>query len=624
MTSTKAPETTTTTTTSADQQFSHHDIYNPNQIANVYIIRIIERLTKIRHSTHMEILIILFMLSFQGVKGKFGEIVLKLFTFLVEQCPQALIKSIKDSFNCLSATGSSLRRKLIKPKLVPVENKSYVSLDSNLYTINMLHNFFSKNPDCIEHKNKFGIKQNSKSDITHTITYQNVNFSIAHEVIVTLLDELEITFDNTNVLNFKVRICLNKNIPVSNGQNINFEISTTRNLSNLELNKAFNYFFDETIKQYEITEKTDKLISVFYIKIQHTDKIQKVLNPDYTDWEEMMGKDRDKNSDSSPDSTKKSSKAKAPAPSAAEAPSATQASDNHDHSINYSRGEFIELFKMKPLKYLEEHVISYALECREINKIYKKLDTLYLRRRDKDKLTTMVDSFKNRKETYEQLGIPYKLGMLFHGPPGTGKTSAIKAIASYLNKSIYFVHLKTVKSNKQLKEIFEYINDKCNGGIIVFEDIDVACDIVASRSKVSDAGTSSPIAETSVADTISEENDDTLTLSYLLNLLDGTICREGTIFAITTNYLKSIDSAIYRPGRVDIKIEFMRSDHFQIREIYRAILDRDIPLDLLRQIPENKYTPSDIIFFIYQYMMVQDITDAEIVQELLDHVVPTE
>jgi len=592
----------------------YQDIYNPNHIVNTYIVRIIERLTKTNRSFQMEILVIIFLLSFQGAKTKLGEIALKIVNFILEKSPKILIENLK---NCLPFIVYLKSRFLTRPPPPePKTNVCFAFLEQNLFTVNMLHNFFIRNSNEFSIKNNFRVENKSKCDVTRSITHHKTQFYIGTDIVVELLDMIEVTFDDNQVIDFKIQSSLDKEIPFSKGKNITFKVSSEHEYSNKQLYDHFNDYFGEKIKQYAITEKTDKLISVYYIKVNHTTETLQKLNPDYTDWEGLMGRDKDEK-DISPvkEKEKKSNDSDS---SNGSRDNLSPGSSSSVRTKNYSRGEFIELLKMKPEKYIEEKTAQYSVECREINKIYKQLDTLYLRNRDKAKLTNVVDSFKNRKETYEQLGIPYKLGMLFHGLPGTGKTSAIKAIASYLNKDIYFVHLNTVKSNKQLKEIFEYINEKCNGGIIVFEDIDAASEIVAARSC-----TGNGIKDQNLSETISEEDSESLTLSYLLNLLDGTICREGTIFAITTNYLNKIDSAIYRPGRVDIKVEFLRCDSFQIKEIYQAILGRPIPGELLSKIDENKYTPSDIIFFLYQYMMITDVTDEEIVNDLLDNLEPT-
>jgi len=45
----------------------------------------------------------------------------------------------------------------------------------------------------------------------------------------------------------------------------------------------------------------------------------------------------------------------------------------------------------------------------------------------KKDLTSVTNKFFSSKQVYEDLGVPWKRGLLFHGPPGNGKTISIKA-----------------------------------------------------------------------------------------------------------------------------------------------------------------------------------------------------
>ena len=110
------------------------------------------------------------------------------------------------------------------------------------------------------------------------------------------------------------------------------------------------------------------------------------------------------------------------------------------------------------------------------------------------KMITMekIDHFLKNKDWYYNKGIPYSLGIGIHGPPGTGKTSFIKALAAKTNRNIICISLKLIKTKKQLDNIFfeERYNDDnkrhsvtFDKKIIVFEDIDCIGDIVMDREK---------------------------------------------------------------------------------------------------------------------------------------------
>jgi hypothetical protein len=262
-----------------------------------------------------------------------------------------------------------------------------------------------------------------------------------------------------------------------------------------------------------------------------------------------------------------------------------------------------------PQKQIKKTETTFEIESKEINTCKKNINTLYLRETDIGSLKCVLDQFKNNKELYSTLDIPRKIGFMFYGEPGTGKSTAIKAISTYLKKNIYFVNLNGVTKNSELKNIFDNVTLNCsNGGIIVFEDIDCMTDIVKSR-KVS--------KESTLVSTIGE-SDDKLSLSYFLNLLDGTLTSNESVFIMTTNHIEKIDKAIYRSGRVDVAINFKLCDHYQIKQIYKNFMRREIDSDVLSTIQPDKYSPADIIFHLMQNIYNKAESDDVIMSKFMN------
>jgi hypothetical protein len=181
-----------------------------------------------------------------------------------------------------------------------------------------------------------------------------------------------------------------------------------------------------------------------------------------------------------------------------------------------------------------------------IFKSFRRFDNIFFEK--KDQLIQRLDYFINNKERYSQLGIPHTLGLLFHGKPGCGKTSAIKAIANYTDRHVVEIPLSKIKTCGELKKVF--FKDIINGyyvppdkKIIILEDIDCMSEIVKKRedkdndkeSNDSDseenfkANYFKKYMETSIR---LKDDEDKLNLSYILNIIDGVLEQPGRIHLI--------------------------------------------------------------------------------------------
>lgn len=274
-----------------------------------------------------------------------------------------------------------------------------------------------------------------------------------------------------------------------------------------------------------------------------------------------------------------------------------------------------------PPEKIKEIVSDNNVQIEKINEFCKPLNTLYLRERDTETLVNTLENYK-QNDIFEKFGIPKKLGIMAHGLPGTGKTSTIKAIATFLNIDIYYVRLNEIKTNRELKCIFDKISkENIKKGMVVFEDIDAMTDIVKRREYRIDCDDSEDSEETehSVSSVLAK-NDEKLTFEYLLNMLDGTLCNENNIFVITTNHKECLDPALYRTGRIDIDIEFKLCDHYQIRQIMHSIMGfslESLTPELISMIPEDVYTPATIIFHCTKYYFKRTDMKPETLIELL-------
>ena len=221
---------------------------------------------------------------------------------------------------------------------------------------------------------------------------------------------------------------------------------------------------------------------------------------------------------------------------------------------------------------------------------------------------------------YAMRGIPYRRGYLFHGPPGTGKTSLSFALAGIFGLEIYAISLQEpTLTEGDLLALFNSLPMRC---VVLLEDVDAAGltrDIESDKPSTKKVGRKGGKPETKevsgpngVTETKKDEeytlkdlarelkalnttpaNSNTaitprfgrgnrgqdaaaaarqpgqgISLSGLLNAIDGVATHEGRVLIMTTNHPEKLDAALIRPGRVDRKVEFKLAMKEQIRELF--------------------------------------------------------
>jgi ATPase family associated with various cellular activities (AAA) len=131
------------------------------------------------------------------------------------------------------------------------------------------------------------------------------------------------------------------------------------------------------------------------------------------------------------------------------------------------------------------------------------------------------------RETYRRYGIPWKRGALFIGPPGNGKTHAIKALVNELGlPCLYVKSFKAERVTEQSNMRIVFARARRSAPcLVVLEDLDSL---------------------------IKDENR-----AFLLNELDGFADNEGVVVIASTNHPEKLDPAILdRPSRFDRKYRF--------------------------------------------------------------------
>jgi chaperone BCS1 len=189
--------------------------------------------------------------------------------------------------------------------------------------------------------------------------------------------------------------------------------------------------------------------------------------------------------------------------------------------------------------------------------INKTFDNIYLGDGIVENLKNDLDLFANSKEVYDQYGIRYKRTYLFYGPPGTGKSSLSLGISNYTKRDILSINMSKDITDSN---IISLISNRPPKSIVLFEDIDCLLDDI-NRSEES------------------KDKEVKISLSCILNILDGIYTPNDVIFIITTNNLDKIDDAIKRKGRTDVLLEVKKPNKYfmdELKDRFNIKTEKDI------------------------------------------------
>ncbi|CAM4771966.1 unnamed protein product [Rotaria magnacalcarata] len=283
---------------------------------------------------------------------------------------------------------------------------------------------------------------------------------------------------------------------------------------------------------------------------------------------------------------------------------------------NFYHFTYIQMFtplSQKPRVEFNRHLFSTS----------KSFDNLFFE--GKQALIDRVNFFLDNPSFYQQRGIAHSLGLLFYEAPGCGKTSMIKAIASYAKRRLVEIPLSRIRTCDELRQAFFLDSyDKSdldfNNKIIVFEDIDCMSHIIRKRSTtvISDPVISAEgdddvvihleqididarkkkMSKRSLHTILGDDKNvpkDPLTLSFLLNLIDGIIEQPSRMLIMTTNHPEQIDPALLRPGRINIKQEFKRCPKPIIKDIIEFFFNQEKSQLDVSQLHDYTYSPADVV-----------------------------
>lgn len=153
---------------------------------------------------------------------------------------------------------------------------------------------------------------------------------------------------------------------------------------------------------------------------------------------------------------------------------------------------------------------------------------------------------------YANRGYPYRRGFLFYGPLGTGKTSFSVALARHFKLNVYILSMSDEDmTDSRLENLFAVLPSRC---IVLLEDVDSAG--LQRESSAAEQKAQRKKSKKKTYPSFVDPKKSKLTLSGMLNCLDGPTSKDGRIVCMTSNAPDSLDAALVRPGRCDRKVLF--------------------------------------------------------------------
>lgn len=192
------------------------------------------------------------------------------------------------------------------------------------------------------------------------------------------------------------------------------------------------------------------------------------------------------------------------------------------------------------------------------SKAKRPMSSVFLPPAQKREILEHTEWFFGAGEWFAARGIPYRQGYLLHGKPGTGKTSLVTAIASHFEKPIYVINLSSVIDDNDLLNAFAGTSAAC---VVLIEDIDTA---KAAKDRQDEAQSTVPII---INGPSGPPKGPGVTLSGLLNAIDGVAASEGRLLFMTTNHVDVLDPALIRSARVDRTFEIGPLEPDQVTEM---------------------------------------------------------